>query len=105
MGVTKADIEAKINSKKVVVYAKSTCPYCPLTLAILNKLNLSADDFEWIDFDKDPDMSAIEAIVKELAGAEWVPHVFINGKRVADDLMKDLDQLQKNGQLQKMIDA
>jgi len=99
--VTKADIEAKINSKKVVGYSKSYCPFCKKALAVFKKMNLPAEDFEWIEIESDPEMDKIQDILKGITGARSVPRVFINGKCIGGG--DETVQLHSSGQLQKMI--
>ena len=76
-----------IKNKAVFVVAKSYCPYCKKTKAILKKYNINKAVIEWLDIDKRTDAEAIQRYMGELTGATTVPRVFIGGKFLggADD--------------------
>jgi glutaredoxin 3 len=71
----------------VVIYTKSTCPYCHAAKALLKNKGVA---FEEIGVDGD---RAAQAAMAEKAGGQWtVPQIFIGGRPVGgcDDL-HDLD--------------
>ncbi|OWF43114.1 glutaredoxin-like [Mizuhopecten yessoensis] len=74
---TEANIEKTINDNKVVVYSKTTCPFCIKAKTALKEKGI---DFLAIELDRLDDMSATQDILKGMTGARSVPRVFVNGK-------------------------
>ncbi|WAR00169.1 GRXC8-like protein [Mya arenaria] len=103
MPAVKDKITAKINGKKVVIFSKSTCPYCKMAKDVLKTYNLSKDDYEVLEINNDPDGAAIQAELKKITRISTVPQVFVNGKCIGGG--DDTTKAHKNGSLQKMIDA
>ncbi|KAJ1349405.1 Protein CBR-glrx-10 [Parelaphostrongylus tenuis] len=80
MGGAKDFVDRLINSRKVVVFSKSYCPYCHKAKAALEAQHLKPGAMEWVDIEGRPDCSEIQDYMKELTGGRSVPRVFINGK-------------------------
>lgn len=85
-------VDSKINSKKVMVFSKSFCPYCTNAKKVLSEYRLPPDDYEVMEIENDPQCSEIQAYLKLLTGASSVPRVFINGRCIGggDDTGKFL---------------
>ncbi len=80
----------------VVIYTKSTCPYCHAAKALLKKKGAA---FEEIGVDGD---RANQAAMSERAGGRWtVPQIFIGGKHVGG--CDDLYDLDFAGQLDRLL--
>ncbi|XP_061194868.1 uncharacterized protein LOC133203024 [Saccostrea echinata] len=79
-----AAIKEKIASKKVVVYSKSSCPFCKKAKQVfqkyLNNRLLSREDYEVIEIENDPNCVAIQTYMMKKTGARTVPRVFVKGK-------------------------
>ena len=71
----------------VVIYTKSTCPYCHAAKALLNKKGAAFEEIA-----VDGDRAAQAAMMQKAGGRSTVPQVFIAGRHVGgcDDLY-DLD--------------
>ena len=56
----------------MVVFAKSFCPFCKKTKALLNEKSLKPDTLTVIDMDKRDDMDEMQAHLLELTGKKSV---------------------------------
>jgi len=80
----KAFVEGDVASHKVVVYAKSWCPYCDKTKALLGKDEFKGADILIYDIDKMDDSlpsgPCLQKALLDVSGQKTVPNVFIDGK-------------------------
>ena len=69
----------------VVMYAKTTCPYCHRARALLDEKGVQ--NLELILIDRDP--SRRPEMIERAGGRTTVPQIFIDGQHVGgcDDLM------------------
>lgn len=75
MSKAKGVVDAKIAGKKVVVFSKSSCPFCVQTKNLLKQYNLTAEDYEVVEMDRSPyssDMAAMQDYLKSITGARSV---------------------------------
>uniref|UniRef100_A0A7I5E5V1 Glutaredoxin-1 n=1 Tax=Haemonchus contortus TaxID=6289 RepID=A0A7I5E5V1_HAECO len=79
MGV-KTFVDGLLKSYKVVVFAKSYCPYCKKTKAALEAQHIKPGALEWINIDGRNDCSEIQDYLQSITGARSVPRVFIDQK-------------------------
>ncbi|TYZ59305.1 hypothetical protein PybrP1_001184 [[Pythium] brassicae (nom. inval.)] len=98
MASPKESIATLTSSSPVVVYAKSHCPHCAKTKALLTELGVH---FELVDLDKIPEGEALESALHELTGQRTVPNIFIGAKSRGGN--SDLQELHKNGQLVPLL--
>jgi len=80
-------VEHYINTHQVMVFSKSTCPFCVKIKQLFDSLNIK---YEVLELDQMPDGADIQAALAERSGQRTVPNVFINGKHVGgcDDTLK-----------------
>jgi len=73
--------------QKVVVFSKTTCPFCDKVKKLFSDLDIQ---IEIVELDQREDGSAIQASLAELTGQRTVPNVFIQGKHIGgcDDTLK-----------------
>lgn len=73
-------IDAKIASKKVIVYSKSYCPFCTKAKKVFETYiqdgSLKRDDYEVIEIENDPKCSAIQDIMKKKTGGSSVSGLY-----------------------------
>ena len=81
---------------KIVIYTKSTCPYCVKAKALLNRKHVK---FEEIDVSKDDSLR--ESLVEKAEGRKTVPQIFIDNKPIGG--CDDLYALDKAGELDKLL--
>jgi glutaredoxin 3 len=80
----------------IVVYTKSTCPYCDATKALLRKKNAPFDEIR-VDGDR-----AAQAAMAVKAGGRWtVPQIFIGERHVGG--CDDIHALEAAGQLDPLL--
>ena len=80
----------------IVIYTKSTCPYCHAAKALLRRKGL---EFEEIGVDGD---GAAQAAMAEKAGGRWtVPQIFIDDSHVGG--CDDLHGLEAAGELDALL--
>uniref|UniRef100_A0A914W0C6 Glutaredoxin domain-containing protein n=1 Tax=Plectus sambesii TaxID=2011161 RepID=A0A914W0C6_9BILA len=96
-------VDELLKNKKVVVFAKSDCPYSSKSMEILNRFEMPADMLVRVDLDKcnDVDFEAAKEYLESLTGARTVPRVFINGKFIGGG--DDVADAEKSGELEKML--
>ena len=83
----------------VVMYAKTTCPYCHRARALLDEKGVQ--NLELILIDRDP--SHRPEMIERAGGRTTVPQIFIDGQHVGgcDDLMA----LERAGKLDPLLAA
>lgn len=95
-------VEERVNSviaqHQVVVFSKTTCPFCRKAKQALNEVGANA---HVIELDHDKDGGQIQDIMLKKTGARTVPRVFINGKFVGGG--DDTVALKNSGELSRML--
>ena len=93
-------VEDTIGSADVVVFSKTTCPFCMRTKAVFANLGVDATIIELNEME---DGAETQAALADLTGQRTVPSVFIKGTHLGgnDDTQKAL----KSGDLEKMLAA
>ncbi|MDO4636129.1 MAG: glutaredoxin 3 [Lautropia sp.] len=81
----------------VVMYAKSTCPYCHRAASLLRERGVT--DMETILIDQDP--ARRPEMIERAGGRTTVPQIFINGQHVGGS--DDLAALDRAGKLLPML--
>ncbi|XP_062984686.1 glutaredoxin-1 [Elgaria multicarinata webbii] len=94
-------VKSKITPNKVVVFGKSSCPYCHKAVDLLKGFNLKPGHFEYIDLTNLKDMEAIQDYLLQITGARTVPRIFVGGISVGG--FTDLDALKRSGELELML--
>jgi glutaredoxin 3 len=84
----------------VLVFSKSTCPFCARVHSALDSLNLKPPA-EIVLLDHQTDGSQIQRLLHKLTDQRTVPNVFVGGQHVGgcDDTMAAL----ANGSLSKLL--
>lgn len=72
MSNAKQFVEKIVTAQPVVVFAKSTCPHCAKTRALLSELEVS---FELVNLDQREDGPAIQNALEEITGRP-LPRLF-----------------------------
>jgi len=99
-----AFVDAAISSAPVVVFSKTTCPFCKKVKSLLSSY-ISVDDSSQanvIEINNRSDMAEIQDHLLAKVGKRSVPQVFIGGNHLGgcDDTVAAHD----NGKLQSLID-
>ncbi|KAK7499594.1 hypothetical protein BaRGS_00009246 [Batillaria attramentaria] len=82
-----AKIQEMISTNKVLVFSKTTCPFCTKVKDLFKSLNVQ---YELLELDTADNGSALQNALFEISGQKTVPNVFINGKHLGgcDDTLK-----------------
>lgn len=80
----------------IVIYTKSTCPFCAKAKKLLHSKNVS---FEEISIDGQSDLR--EEMVKRASGRTTVPQIFINDRHIGG--CDDLYALEAQGKLDPIL--
>ncbi|XP_066152786.1 uncharacterized protein Grx1 [Euwallacea fornicatus] len=94
------EVKNLIASDKVVIFSKTTCPYCKLAKEVFDKLK---EKYTAVELDKRNDGDEIQSILGDITGARTVPRVFIKGNCVGGG--SDVKSLFEKGELQTLVAA
>ncbi|OXU23611.1 hypothetical protein TSAR_009229 [Trichomalopsis sarcophagae] len=98
MPITREAVDQIIASDKVVIFSKTTCPYCKMAKEVFDKLKQS---YTAIELDKRDDADEIQDILGEITGARTVPRVFLNKEFIGGGT--DVKKLYESGELAKKL--
>ncbi|XP_052015736.1 glutaredoxin-1 [Apodemus sylvaticus] len=90
-------VNCKIQSGKVVVFIKPTCPYCRKTQEVLSQLPFKQGLLEFVDITATSNTDAIQDYLQQLTGARTVPRVFIGKDCIGG--CSDLISMLQSGEL------
>ena len=76
-----AVIDEALAKAPLVIFSKTTCPYCDQIKALVETLGLAVPA-HILEVNQRPDMSDLQDRLKEMTGARSVPRVFVGGKSV-----------------------
>ena len=91
-------IDSAIAKNKVMVFSKSSCPYCGKTKELLKQKGVQ---FGLIELDQLPDGEARQNALQKKTGQRTVPNIFIYGKHIGGN--SELHALNKKGQLDELF--
>lgn len=83
-------------SKRIVMYTKSTCPFCRAAGELLRSKGA-----EWMEIDLNDEPDKREEMI-ERSGRRTVPQIFIGDEHVGG--FDDLDALDQEGALDRMLE-
>lgn len=98
MAPVKDLIEQSIKDNTVMVFSKTTCPFCKKVKDLFKSINVT---FNAMDMDLLDNGTTIHEKLKEVSGQRTVPNVFIRGKHVGG--FDDVTKLQADGKLMELI--
>jgi len=78
-GSVKEGLDSLIKENKVMVFSKTTCPFCKKIKDLFSSLNIEAFYFE---IDQQENGPKIQDALLEISGQRTVPNVFINGQHL-----------------------
>lgn len=89
-----------IQANNVMVFSKSTCPFCKKVKTLFDSLQIK---YYAIELDQIDNGAEIQSKLKDMTGQKTVPNVFIKQKHIGgcDDTLK----LHKDGKLKTTVDA
>jgi glutaredoxin 3 len=94
----KSIINGYISSAPVVIFSKSTCPFCTRSKALFRKMGARFKTFE---LDKMKNGKDIQATLQHMTGQSTVPNIFVDGKHLGGN---DVAQRKAaNGSLKRLL--
>ncbi|XP_073438996.1 glutaredoxin 2 isoform X4 [Dendrobates tinctorius] len=69
-------VEETISENCVVIYSKTTCPYCTMAKDAFNSINVN---FKSIELDEVDNGRQLQEALHHMTGVRSVPRVFVNG--------------------------
>lgn len=96
----KSQVQEVISGNPVVVFSKTSCPYCTEAKNILNKANVS---YTLRELDTEDDGSQTQAALKSLTGQTTVPNIFIAGNHIGG--CSDLKAKIKTGEVKNLLNT
>jgi len=80
-------VENHITNNKVMMFSKTTCPFCTKIKQLFDSLKI---EYQVLELDQISDGPAVQAALAEKSGQRTVPNTFINGKHIGgcDDTLK-----------------
>ncbi|CAO1338333.1 unnamed protein product [Diamesa tonsa] len=94
----RAFVKDSLYQQKVVIFSKSTCPYCTMAKEQFQKLKV---DYLAIELDSRSDCSDVQDALRELTGARSVPRVFVDGNFIGGGT--DVKKMYEDGSLAKLV--
>ena len=96
----RSTIEGQINSTKVIMYSKSSCPFCTTAKGVFAQMNV---DYTLVELNQVPNGSAIQNTLAEITRQRTVPNIFIGGQHVGG--CSELQAGVSNGSVQNKLEA
>uniref|UniRef100_A0A8C3XXU4 Glutaredoxin-2, mitochondrial n=1 Tax=Catharus ustulatus TaxID=91951 RepID=A0A8C3XXU4_CATUS len=82
----------------VVIFSKTTCPYCRMAKELFEGLNVN---YTAVELDANTNGRQLQDVLEQMTGGRTVPRVFINGTCVGG--ATDTQKLHKEGKLLPLI--
>ncbi|KAL5292802.1 GLRX2 family protein [Megaselia abdita] len=91
-------VKESIGSGRVVIFSKSSCPYCTMAKEQFKKLNFPT---KVIELNQRNDGGEIQDVLGEMTGGRTVPRVFVDGNFIGGGT--DVKQMYDNGKLKSLL--
>lgn len=92
-------VQEVVSKNCVVIFSKTTCPYCKMAKNVFNEIGAS---YKVIELDEHNDGRRLQEALAQMTGARTVPRVFINGNCIGGG--SDTKQLHQQGKLLPLIE-
>ncbi|XP_043079437.1 glutaredoxin 2 isoform X3 [Puntigrus tetrazona] len=92
-------VQDVVSSNCVVIFSKTTCPYCKMAKNVFNEIGAT---YKVVELDEHNDGSRLQETLAQMTGARTVPRVFINGQCIGGGT--DTKQLHQQGKLLPLIE-
>ncbi|XP_071950457.1 uncharacterized protein [Antedon mediterranea] len=96
----KSLLTSMIKANRIMVFSKSTCPFCLMAKSALN--DAGANNMTVLEIESRPDAGDIQTFLGEFTGSTTVPAVFIAGKYIGGG--SDTQRLYESGKLKTIIE-
>uniref|UniRef100_A0A8C4UWZ4 Glutaredoxin-2, mitochondrial n=1 Tax=Falco tinnunculus TaxID=100819 RepID=A0A8C4UWZ4_FALTI len=92
------NIQDMISANCVVIFSKSTCPYCKMAKNLFESINVN---YTAVELDMNTNGSQLQDILEQMTGGRTVPRVFVNGTFVGG--ATDTQRLHEEGKLLPLV--
>ncbi|XDV22248.1 hypothetical protein PO909_027189 [Leuciscus waleckii] len=92
-------VQDVVSSNCVVIFSKTTCPYCKMAKNVFNEIGAT---YKVVELDEHNDGRRLQETLAQITGARTVPRVFINGQCIGGG--SDTKQLHQQGKLLPLIE-
>ncbi|KAJ8277941.1 hypothetical protein GJAV_G00081930 [Gymnothorax javanicus] len=92
-------VQDVITHNCVVIFSKTTCPYCKMAKNVFNEIGAA---YKVIELDKHNDGRRLQEALAQITGTRTVPRVFVNGKCIGGG--SDTKELHQQGKLVPLIE-
>ncbi|XP_048022458.1 glutaredoxin 2 isoform X1 [Megalobrama amblycephala] len=92
-------VQDVVSSNCVVIFSKTTCPYCKMAKNVFNEIGAT---YKVVELDEHNDGRRLQETLAQMTGARTVPRVFINGQCIGGG--SDTKQLHQQGKLLPLIE-
>ncbi|XP_033632269.1 glutaredoxin-like [Asterias rubens] len=92
-------VRGLIESHRVMMFSKSTCPFCLLAKDTLREAGVK--DFNVLEIELRPDAPDIQKVLYNMTGASTVPSVFIDQMHIGGG--SDIHSKYESGELVKLL--
>ncbi|XP_026053843.1 glutaredoxin 2 isoform X3 [Carassius auratus] len=92
-------VQDVVSSNCVVIFSKTTCPYCKMAKNVFNEIGAA---YKVVELDQHNDGGRLQETLAQMTGARTVPRVFINGQCIGGGT--DTKQLHQQGKLLPLIE-
>ncbi|XP_013872243.1 glutaredoxin 2 [Austrofundulus limnaeus] len=92
-------VQDVVSQNCVVIFSKTTCPYCKMAKNVFNEIGAT---YKVIELDQHNDGKRLQETLAQMTGAKTVPRVFVNGSCIGGG--SDTKQLHQQGKLLPLIE-
>ncbi|XP_063282258.1 glutaredoxin 2 [Pelobates fuscus] len=91
-------VKETVSENCVVIFSKTSCPYCQMAKEAFNDLNIN---YKVVELDQEEHGNQIQTILHKMTGARTVPRVFINGSCIGGGT--ETRKLKEEGKLMELV--
>ncbi|NXK08839.1 GLRX2 protein, partial [Herpetotheres cachinnans] len=91
-------IQDMISENCVVIFSKSTCPYCKMAKKLFEGMDVN---YTSVELDMNTNGSQLQDVLEQMTGGRTVPRVFVNGTFVGG--ATDTQRLHEEGKLLPLV--
>lgn len=85
-------------NNKVVIWSKTTCPYCTIVKDIFKELN---QQYTAVEIDLRADYEEMRKVLEKHTGSKYVPKVYVKGIFIGGSNV--IQQMKDDGSLQELL--
>jgi len=94
-------VDSQINSNKLIIYLKPSCPYCIKAVKALDEV-AGEGNYKIVDLTAEERMKEYQDYLQTLTGARTVPRVFLAGEFIGGG--DDIVALKKQNKLSQIFE-